>query len=1151
MKFFLATLLAFYCLASFAQKETSNWFFTQNAVSITPGGVNTTVPQPDWQKFGAWITNTSVSDAAGNLLFACGANTIIDRDLAVMPGLNNISLYAGQGTTLAQKIPGSSRYLVFYNSSNQFNSVNSNWTLKYAVVDMSLNSGKGDVTAYDQVVDTAISMGFTLVQGDNTEDAWLVTHRPNTDSFINYPVTAAGLGTTPVISKAGSYYVKENYNFKTLKTSYNGKMVAGVDYKSSYDYQTILSEFIEVFNFDAATGLLSSKIRTGEISIRANDALSLEFSPDNRLLYHSEVSSAYGLQPCGFGSSYIVQYNLCYTDSAEFVRYAPGVAADFVWCGPGITFGRMQLGADRRIHVPYNGTMVSAFNHPNHIGTSVDFVFDSYNLPQGNNGFKATPSFQHRMMEKAVKNNIVYSGGCYPTPMLFRVTNDTINTISWNFGDPSGTGNIVSQKAPSHVFSAPGIYQVIAQLFNSQNSLIETVTETVEVKDPTRRLLAAYPKDVNVCQGTTFNIKLSVVNGIFAWYRLGFDGQKSFEQVADSISVAGGTWYVEMRQNDCDLCRMVDSIHITVLPKPDFNLGYDRSICKGDTILLTAWDSTASYSWSTGETGIDISVTKGGTYWLQGEYDNNGCPFRDSVLLTDAPSVRFSLPADTTLCNDQPLVLSPGIGTGYYYWQDNSHDSIYTVTQSGTYWVNVYSADFYCMHTDTIEVKYINARQVFLGNDTSLCAGGTLTLQPDIANAQYLWSTGSTGNQLTVNSTGNYWIQVNNGNCTVTDTIRVVFNSPPVVNLGRDTALCPKQSLQLSTVITNAVFQWQDGSASNNFKVASPGTYWLQVQKDGCTVRDSINVNYYPPEQLLLGPDIRLCTGSDTLLKATGNFTQYSWSTGATGAGIIVSAPGNYIATATTARGCKVQDTIALLPPYPLPLVQLNHSTTICEGDTRILDAGNGFTGYLWNDGSTAATRTVSSTGVYSVTVTDNKGCRGADSVAISKIVPLPANFLPADTALCSYATVNLAPIKSFTEYLWNTSATTAAIVVSKPGTYSLTVTDQYNCKGTDQVIISPKDCMLGLYVPTAFSPDNNGKNDAFKPMLFGNVVKYDFAIYNRYGQTVFRSAKQGESWDGSFKGSIQPGGAYVWTCSYQLSGQGLRFAKGTVMIVK
>src|SRR6185503_4140945 len=129
----------------------------------------------------------------------------------------------------------------------------------------------------------------------------------------------------------------------------------------------------------------------------------------------------------------------------------------------------------------------------------------------------------------------------------------------------------------------------------------------------------------------------------------------------------------------------------------------------------------------------------------------------------------------------------------------------FTVTQPGTYWVRITSVNG-CMRSDTIIVSYINAQQVNLGNDTTLCAGSSLLLQTSIANAQYLWSTGATGNQVTVNQSGSYWIHVDNGSCTVADTINVLFAPPPVLSLGNDSTLCPGTQLVLSPGIPNASY---------------------------------------------------------------------------------------------------------------------------------------------------------------------------------------------------------------------------------------------------------------------------------------------------------------------------------------------------------
>ena len=195
MRVYSLLLLLFTVNFCHAQLETKNWFLYNNRIAVTPAGVTTGLPGPPANTFDVGYKSASVSDAAGNLLLAFNGNTIIDRNMAVMPSMANVNLVAADSKMQIQQVPNSTRYYVFYATRNQQaapNYVNSSWTLKYALVDLSLNNGLGDVLSYDQVIDTSSSPSFTLVQGDDPATAWLVTHRWATDSFFVYPIEQCG-----------------------------------------------------------------------------------------------------------------------------------------------------------------------------------------------------------------------------------------------------------------------------------------------------------------------------------------------------------------------------------------------------------------------------------------------------------------------------------------------------------------------------------------------------------------------------------------------------------------------------------------------------------------------------------------------------------------------------------------------------------------------------------------------------------------------------------------------------------------------------------------------------------------------------------------------------------------------------------------------
>lgn len=216
----------------------------------------------------------------------------------------------------------------------------------------------------------------------------------------------------------------------------------------------------------------------------------------------------------------------------------------------------------------------------------------------------------------------------------------------------------------------------------------------------------------------------------------------------------------------------------------------------------------------------------------------------------------------------------------------------------------------------------------------------------------------------------------------------------------------------------------------------------------------------------------------------------------------------------------------------------------------RQLDAGN-FASYLWNDGTTGRYLNATGLGVYFVSVTDNNNCKGTDTAVISKLFPLPNNILPADTAICTYSQFILTANQSFSSYLWPNGSNVANFTVTKPGLYWLTVTDKNNCKATDSINVTSKQCLTGLYVPNAFTPNSDGKNDALKALLFGNITEFKFTVYNRYGEIVFTTSNVLEGWNGNVKGVAQNTGSFTWVCIYKLANEERQVKSGSTILIR
>jgi len=386
---------------------------------------------------------------------------------------------------------------------------------------------------------------------------------------------------------------------------------------------------------------------------------------------------------------------------------------------------------------------------------------------------------------------------------------------------------------------------------------------------------------------------------------------------------------------------------------------------------------------------------------------------------------------------------------------------------------------------------------------------------------------------------------------TIKDSIKVnVFMTPSAVSLGEDSIICKGNTLLLNSGAGFKNYRWQDGSTDSTFLVTQSGVYFVGAS-DYCGnfYSDTVNILVDEPLAINLGNDTAICRNSTLVLDAGSSFSEYLWSTGNLTQYQQVVDTGNYSVAVKNSNGCISSDTLRVTDIHPLPAVSLNKKPVLCLGQNNRLSAGAGFSSYLWQDGNTDSMIRVTTAGVYKVTVGNNFQCFSSDSVKIDMVAFPPANFLEKDSGICNGETVLLKPLRSFEQYLWSTGSTHADITATAQALYWLRVTDKNNCTGTDTIKIFAKDCYI--YIPTAFSPNNDGNNDVFKPLISGRMLSYQFNIYNRYGQLIFSTTEAGKGWDGTIKGSAQNSGSFVWTCSYQFMNQPAIFKKGTVMLVR
>lgn len=256
-------------------------------------------------------------------------------------------------------------------------------------------------------------------------------------------------------------------------------------------------------------------------------------------------------------------------------------------------------------------------------------------------------------------------------------------------------------------------------------------------------------------------------------------------------------------------------------------------------------------------------------------------------------------------------------------------------------------------------------------------------------------------------------------------------------------------------------YSWSPSQYVNDATIANPVAnppsttmFYLTVSDAAnCSRTDSVLVTVLPGPSINLGNDTTICVSANLNLDAGAGNSFYFWSNGSTQSNISVSQAGQYFVTVLDNFGCQGKDTINVSSfPDQTPAIPAN--SYLCNTPGASLDAGAGYTNYVWNGQIGAQTYPVTNPGTYTLSVTDNSNCTYTISTQVT-INPLPTPDLGPDQTLCPGDDVSLNPGAGYTAYLWNTTDIDQIITISQPGTYSVTVTDGNNCQASDQINIA------------------------------------------------------------------------------------------------
>lgn len=395
--------------------------------------------------------------------------------------------------------------------------------------------------------------------------------------------------------------------------------------------------------------------------------------------------------------------------------------------------------------------------------------------------------------------------------------------------------------------------------------------------------------------------------------------------------------------------------------------------------------------------------------------------------------------------------------------------------------------------------------------------------------------------------------------------------APAAFAIRGDTTVCAPALKTLYTARTKngrqAVAQWRldparyqslerlnDSTVAIQFRnpVHAPQTVKLYALTGKCAVvADSLTITLMPAHQNL--PDTLAFCASPIRLQPGPGYTSYRWQDGSSDSVYTVLQPGLYRVQLGTACNTLLTDSVRVLGPT----TGLAARAALCAGDTLTLTAPAGFADYSWAPGYNLVQREENRVRVYPdkdtfyvLSATTAEGCSIRDTIAVTLNTPRPVG-LGKDITLCSGDAVTLQAGSGFRTYNWNNGTASAQNTVQAAGTYSVQVTDHNNCRSADTVVVTARPCTNSIHIPTAFSPNNDGRNDLFRARVEGRVEVFELKVFNRWGAVVFATRQPDEAWNGHFKGLPQNGDVYIWQCTYQFRNEAARQITGNLTLLR
>lgn len=606
---------------------------------------------------------------------------------------------------------------------------------------------------------------------------------------------------------------------------------------------------------------------------------------------------------------------------------------------------------------------------------------------------------------------------------------------------------------------------------------------------------------------------VQVANGTAPYSYLWSNGETS----ATATNLMAG-WAV-VTVTDVNNQTLVDSVNLT---EPSILLASANILspisCFGlsdGSLSANAIGGVASYTytWSNNSTSSVIGNLSQGNYQVT-VTDSNNCTDSTSITLTEPAPLTISIIQDSVYngfgvrcfnANDGHVTAFANGGTAAYayLWNNGQATASAANLSAGLHIITVTDANN-CTVSDTIllnEPTEITATTTVLTDYNGFgvsCFGANdaavnTVISGGVSTYNYNWNGGQSSAFTNNLPAGFAYVTVTDANnCILIDSVNISSPTPLNINTmvtsdynGEDISCFGESDGSVSVVVSGGIlgyaYQWNTLSIDSNLVNLSAGAYYVTATDgNGCSIVDSVILTDPLPLVNTLTTSSTSCDGSQNInAMTTGGTGSYSylWNDG----NVTNTNPnlfgGIYFVTISDVNGCSIIDSITITTLDTLS-ISLGNDTILCFGESLLLNATQAnITNYLWQDSSTNSTFNILESGQYYVEIININGCVASDSIIVEYVEVQLQQSIPADTTICENTTFEIdATAIDAIQYSWQDGTATPTYIAYEEGTYTVIVTNIYNCSAdfsTNVSIQLPPQIALELPTDTIMCIDN------------------------------------------------------------------------------